>query len=293
MELRHWGEVDADPSGPTGADGRVAAGMNLRLVAAVLAAAMAVGVVAPDRCLPAQAPPPDATAPSTIPTTWDIARETAEQIRRDRQQLASILNDPNSTREQRDEAARRLLARRTPQARAVLGEALINLANPDAQAAAARALADDPEPDPGLIDPLFAALSAGNRSLSEAAARALANYRDHPEVLTRLMALVQRRPPAQDLIRREAILVLGSFVEKRTAELLMQLLRAGDESETIRRAAADALADLASQSRFGQDLEQWNQWWTTQASRSEVEFRTEMLARRSSRLEQVRRRFSD
>ncbi|WP_428937343.1 HEAT repeat domain-containing protein [Fontivita pretiosa] len=271
--------------------------MNLRLVATVLAATMAAGVLAPDRCLSAQAPPQDSTppvaAPATAPTTWDIARDIAEYIRRDRQQLAAILNDPNSTREQRDEAARRLLARRTPEARAVLGDALMNLANPDAQAAAARALADDPDPDPALIDPLFAALWAGNRSLSEAAARALANYRDHPEVLTRLMALVQRRPPAQDLVRREAILVLGSFVEKRTAELLMNLLRAADESEPIRRAAAEALADLAAQSRFGQDLDQWNQWWATQANRPEGEFRAEMLARRSARLEQFRRRYGD
>lgn len=220
-----------------------------------------------------------------------VSAQPADVITKDLEQLASTLNDPQARQEQREEAARRLVARRTPQARQILSDALTAL-NPGGQLAVARALAEDPQPDPTLINPLFAALG-GNRQITEAASRALANYKSNPEVLTRLIAIVQRRPPAPELVRREVIRAMGSFLDKRTAEVLTGLLSNPDESLTIHSAAADALADLTGITEYGQDPQQWADWWAKNARKSNAEFLLDILPRRSARHDQLRQRYAD
>ncbi|HMB94536.1 MAG TPA: hypothetical protein VKK61_00710, partial [Tepidisphaeraceae bacterium] len=114
--------------------------------------------------------------------------DAAAVAKRDLDQLAAILADPQAHQDQRDEAARRLVSRHSPEARAILVNVLADLNNSAGQLSAARALEDEPDPDPALINPLFAALG-NNRSLTEAAAHALANYKTNSEVLDRLISI--------------------------------------------------------------------------------------------------------
>ncbi len=209
---------------------------------------------------------------------------------RDLDQLAATLNDPQARQDQRDEAARRLVSRQSADARRILANALVDL-NQGGQLAAARALADDPEPDPELINPLFAALG-GNRALTEATAHALANYRNNPEVLSRLIGIVQRRPSPPEFVREKIVRAVGSIVEKRTAEFLINVIKAPDETPVVRDAAADALADLTGILDYGQDLQRWADWWERIAGASDADFRNDVLPRRSLRYDQLRQRYA-
>ena len=209
----------------------------------------------------------------------------------DLDQLAAVLSDSQSRQEQKDEAARRLVSRQSQGARAILGNALVDLNNPAGQLAAARALQEVAEPDPALINPLFAALG-NNRQLTEAAARALANYKTNPEVLNRLTTIVQRRPAAPESVRREIIRALGSIIEKRAAETLVSVLKNTDETAATQTAAAEALADLTGISDYGQDPQQWAAWWAANVDKSEVEFRNDLLPPRSAKYDQIRQRYN-
>jgi HEAT repeat protein len=233
---------------------------------------------------PASDPANGAMVPAPLP-------DTGELIRRDITQLATMLNDPQASRDQHDEAARRLVARRSPEARQILSGALFGVANPDAQRAAAMALADDPEPDPALIDPLFALLG-GNRAQADAAARALVNYKNRPDVLTRLTNFVQNtRNPESN--RTQVIRALGSRLEKWSAETLLGLLNAQNESAAIRRAAAEALGELSGIESFGDDAQRWNDWWARNRDKADDEFAREPLERRSARYEKTSRDYND
>src|SRR5688572_33218051 len=75
---------------------------------------------------------------------------------------ATTLRSPTSTQAERDEAARRLVQRRTAPARDALLAALQDAANRPAQTAAARALAADPNPDPAFVSALFALIGGGS-----------------------------------------------------------------------------------------------------------------------------------
>jgi HEAT repeat protein len=217
--------------------------------------------------------------------------DAAAVAKRDLEQLSAILNDPQARQEQRDEAARRLVSRQSPDARAILANSLGDFNNPAGQLAAARALQDIAQPDPALINPLFAALG-NNRQLTEAAARALANYKTNPEVLTRLTSIVDRRPAAPESVRREIIRALGSIIEKRAALTLVNVLKSSDETAATQTDAAKALADLTGISDFGQDPQQWAQWWAANANKSEADFRNDLLPPRSARYDQIRQRYN-
>ena len=58
----------------------------------------------------------------------------------------------------------------------------------------------------------------------------------------------------------------------------------------MRDAAADALADMNGTSTDARDASQWQQWWSENQSKTEQQFRADMLARRSARLDQARQR---
>ncbi|MGH7177750.1 MAG: HEAT repeat domain-containing protein [Tepidisphaeraceae bacterium] len=206
------------------------------------------------------------------------------------QGAAAVLNDPQASQAQRDEAARRLLTTQASQGRQVLANALLDQSNPGAQLAAARALAEDQQPDPSLINPLFAALGA-RRDLTDAAARALAGYHATPEVLTRLIRIAESNPRAPDAVRPDvrvaAIRAMGAFVEKRCAAALVMILRSADEPPAVRNAAADALAMLASESESGPDPDTWDRWWEANSRKSDADFRNELLLRKAGQLDQL------
>jgi HEAT repeat protein len=256
-------------------DGSVTLGQWFRTAAILLAA---TAVSAPPRAGQAQTTTPDAAA---------VAK-------RDLDQLSAVLTSPPDTaQDTRDEAARRLVSRHSAEARTILASALSDPNKPAAQIAAARALQDDAQPDPSLINPLFAALGTNNRQLTEAVARALANYKTNPEVLDQLISIVDRRPAAPEQVRREIISALGSIIEKRAAQTLVEVLKSPDETAATQAAAADALADLTGISDYGQDPSQWTAWWAINANKSEADFRNDLLPPRSAKYDQVRERYND
>ncbi len=223
------------------------------------------------------------------PAPAEPARSVTEIVQQDLQNLTSKLNDPNARQEDRDEAARRLMSRQTPEARRIVADTLVTL-NPGGQLAAVRALADDPNPDPLIVDSLFAALGT-NRQLNEAASRALANYKTDPQVVSRLLDYVQRRPPAETT-RLPVIRAIGSIPEKRCAQFLLGILQAQDESPAARTAAAAALAELTGIYDSGQDVQRWQQWWEENAAKSDADFRSDLIPRRAGRYDALRQQYS-
>lgn len=235
-------------------------------------------------------------AAPVVPRAFGQSPATAPALapaqKNDVSSLSAQLNDPQSRPEQRDEAARRLVALHSAEARTVLSDALVTLGQPNIQTAAAKALADELQPDPSLINSLFVALGSNSQKLEEAAAHALANYRSSADVLTRLISFVQDQTVAEPS-RREAVRIMGSFVEKKSAELLINLLRAPGESPAMHAAAGDALTEMTGIIEYGPDSDRWSGWWQTNAQRTDNEFRAEWLTRRSARLDQTRSRLND
>ena len=138
------------------------------------------------------------------PPAFDLAGVDKQQFEQDR----SLLLEKGRTQVERDDAARRLAARQTAAARGVLAVGLRTPPNPAAatlspQLAAARALADDPTPDPQLV-PTIAVLLRGDLQTTEAAVNALLNYRQEPaatDAVTRLRAFVTDRGVTSAAIR--------------------------------------------------------------------------------------------
>jgi HEAT repeat protein len=210
--------------------------------------------------------------------------------------LIQALNNPELNQDQRDQAAKRLVQSDSAGARQAIDDALSGT-NPGSRLAVARALGDVPQPDVKLSNKLLnVLLDSQSRDVYEAASRALVNYRStliFPDVLTQLLQIVQRRPTRPDRLRREVIKALGSVVEKRVAEALVSVLRADDETPEIRRAAADALESLTGISQYGQDEQQWATWWEKNRTKSEVDFRAEVLPTRSAHVDRMQARYAD
>ena len=216
-----------------------------------------------------------------------LSQEVADVAQQDLARLAARLNDPGTTQEARDDAARRLVSRRSPEARQIVADALVNL-NPAPQLAAARAFADDPEPDPALVNPLFAILGT-NRQLTEAAARALANYKSNAEVTTRLIAFAQR-PASSEVTRLVVVREIGSIPDRRAAEFLVGIVRDPAASAAARATAAEALVEMTGLAAYGNDPARWEAWWASNAQKPEPQFRADLLPARASRADRVERR---
>lgn len=233
--------------------------------------------------------------------TWLFAQRGAgDRIERDLRELGAVLADESAAQSRRDEAARRLVSRKsaasTPEAEAVvgplarelLGAALVNVSSRGGQLAVARALAQQAEPDPAFIAPLNALLG-NDRQLTEAAATALANYTGSPQVPGLLLAFAAsgQRPEAS---RVAVIRAVGAMPEKQVAEGLLGLMEQG-ESEAIRLAAASALGDLTGLPQFGTDAARWASWWAQAQRLTEVEFRAQVSLTRAAQHNRLRQRF--
>jgi HEAT repeat protein len=202
---------------------------------------------------------------------------------------ATVLRGNSSTQAERDEAARRLVQKPTPAARAVLLAALQDLANRPGQIAAAKALSADPDPDPGFIAPLFAAVSSGSDPLIEAAIAALANYRGDRTIDARLMEMATdaRQPPAA---RRAAIKAMGQMSDRAAARTLVTLVAAENEPPFVHPAAGDALAEMTGLPA-SVDAAQWQQWLASQQNKSDAQFEHDLLEARAARLARLAQRF--
>lgn len=251
--------------------------------AAVLAAA--VTTLAAPGAVPAQA----SVEPDPPAASGGVGTGIGTRIGATVAELSAALADPNATATQRNEAARRLVARQTDEAREALRQVVTSAGNAPARAAAVLALADDPAPAPVLIPDLLGLLNnESERAAVEAAAQALANYKDDPQVLAELSAAAAspgRRAP----LRVPIIRALGQFVELDAAATLVRILGDRAAPPEVTAAAADALVELTALEDNGRDAGRWQQWFQENGKLDEAEWKAAVLRGRSRRHDRQRR----
>jgi HEAT repeat protein len=246
---------------------------------AVRSAATAVALWLAASIAPAALAQAPATAPAAEPATLNPEADNNEFVAQYTQTLFS-----GRSPAEREEAARRLLSRQVQKDRAPVHRALSDAANRDAQFAAARALGDDPIPQPQLIAPL-ADLLGVSEAMTEAAAAALLNYRDE-QALRRWTDFVVARDPTVARPFRVAAVRAARLSVDRTVVLTLIDLLANDRDAAIRDAAADALNELSGQStRNGRDPALWRQWLGARAAEGAPAdaVRTDLLERQRRR----------
>ncbi len=195
---------------------------------------------------------------------------------------AAGTHDEAALQQSREDAARRLLSRQSPRANRYVLDALAGATiSHDVKLAAARAIADDPQPDPIFVGALMPLLDT-ERALSDASARALARYGALPAARDRLVAFAQNiaQPIAQ---RVSAIRALGGIVNREVADALLGWVVNPNQPAAIANAAADALADLTGQTANGHDPARWKQWQAANANKPDVVWRADIIAGRERR----------
>lgn len=223
---------------------------------------------------------------STPPTTQSVPKNDIPQLRQ-------VLLDPTSRQDQRDTAARRLLARPGNDARQAIRDALIEVSQPGAQLAAAKALAEIPTVDPQLIDPLFALMDASNRRETiDAAAWALGSYKDNSDVLTRLLSMAKSTTLDMN-VRLAAIRSLGTFVEKRVAQTLLDLMNPTAQPTAINTASQQALAYMTGLDPETTTLSDWSDWWRQNVDKSDLQFKADLVLSRANRYDTTRLQVED
>jgi HEAT repeat protein len=200
-------------------------------------------------------------------------------------QLQEMLHDRQHPREQ-SQAALVLLEIKGKAATAVVREGLRQAEDTEvflALAAAVRVYRDN-----RFREELFAALVGNRPTVRQAAAEALAVLADAP--LVRQLQEQAADSKADLAVRLAAVWTLGHCGRKQAVEAL--IAQVDGDNEPLRRAAADALADLSGQN-FGADAAPWRTWWERHKNLSEADWlQTRLLyqASRGHRLEADLRR---
>jgi HEAT repeat protein len=225
-----------------------------------------------------------------IPSSLLYAQDPATRPMMTVGEQVQALRAPNFPAADRDEAARRLVADRSPAAKQAIRDILVDLGSRRGQLAIARALATAVDPDPEFANELF--LLAGTEAPNnEAAIQALSNYR-MPEVRNRLIDLA-RDPNHQqrDTTRTAAIAAVGTYSDKNAAQALLSILSSDAESSAIRKAAAGALAQLSGVRGNGEDVAKWQQWWNENSPKNDAQFENDLLQARAARFNRWQRRY--
>jgi HEAT repeat protein len=225
-------------------------------------------------------------APAAVLWAADGPNNAVSADTDDVQSLDAILTNSSSSPVQQEEAAKRLLQRNTPQARQALQESL-RTGSALAQIAVAKAIAGDLNPDPVFI-PFLKPLMGSSPAITKEAARALANYPDHPEIFDDLKAAASnfKLPEAS---RAQVVRAMGLLTDKRSAEFLVSLL--DGQNEVLQNAAADALLDMTGLRENAQDHTRWQQWWTNNANKPADQWRSDLLGSRARELMQTRQKY--
>ncbi len=130
---------------------------------------------------------------------------------------------------------------------------------------------------------LLSALAGSRANVRASAAETLAVLATS-DVILRLQGLAE--DGKLDLgVRQAALWTLGRSGRKSAAVVLLD--RLADDQEAVRRAAADALADLTGEA-YGLDMERWHAWWDRHRDLSNerwLELRVAYQAQRARRLE--------
>jgi HEAT repeat protein len=197
----------------------------------------------------------------------------------------SPASDPGSLREM-------LMDRQHPRSQSQAALLLLQTAGPEAESVVRQGLQqpDDVEVFQALVtavrllqdgrfeNELLCALAVNRPGVRQSAAEALAVL-PCLDLLQRLQAIAEdnRSEPGA---RQAAIWALGRSGRKGAVPVVLKTLR--DPSETVRRAAVDALADLSGQS-FGNDTERWEAWWGRQKDVSNDRWLEQRLAYQTGR----------
>lgn len=198
--------------------------------------------------------------------------------------LKAELTSANSAASIRDEAARRLVSRRTSQADAILTDVLASSGNAmdPAKLAIARALGDAANPDPRFEESMAGLMS--NRTVAEGAAAALGRFAatGNIQAQQKLLAIAQDSAlPAG--IRDSAIRALGNVVNRTVANTLVGLL--SDSRPAVGLAANDALVQMTGRADLSHNEQGWRQWSAQQQGLNDVAWREQVLQSRSARQE--------
>lgn len=201
---------------------------------------------------------------------------------------ALVLPDNSATGLQREEAARQLLEKPTDQGRQLLLRALEDTSDQQGQLAVAKALQNAQNPDRVYLLPLRLLMT--DRTLTEAAAAALANYRHEPEALRLLINFASSRQQRQP-DRVIAIRAIGTIADKAAAEFLVSLVLRDDDLPRIRNAAADALVDMTGKTENGREYPAWQAWWAANAQKSDAEWKQEIIEQQAMRYVRIRTQY--
>jgi hypothetical protein len=246
----------------------------MRWIRAVVLAATAA--LAAPRALPAQQPP--ATRPADAAA---IGITTAE--------LFSTISNSSAPSINRQEAARRLVARQSDESRGLVRRIVGSMANPTARSILLTALADDSNPDPNLLGDLLGLLNnPGDPASLETAAQALAAYKDNPQVVEAISRVAldrQRQAP----LRRPAVKALGSLIEPAAADALLNIVTNPAEPAAIIADAADALVQMTALDVNGRDPGKWAKWREQNVGRPSGEWKANLLRARAAREDRSRR----
>jgi hypothetical protein len=208
-------------------------------------------------------------------------------------ELGAALSDPRTSPADRLEAARRLVARQSPEARQALRQTVTSTANPAARIAALRALADDANPDPSLLDPLLLIVQKETEERVVApAVVALAGYKDNSQVVGVLTqaALATTRPQP---IRSAAIHGLALLIDQSAAAALVRITTNPNEPAQIVFDAADALVELTGLEVNGRDPAKWAAWQAQNGNRPPADWKALVADSRASRDQRLRRHFDE
>ncbi len=201
---------------------------------------------------------------------------------------AAVLTNPAASTDQLDDAARKLVARHSPQSRATILQ-ILNARPPAPRIALAKALADDPDSDTDFIDPLFVMMTTEQGEQIQAA-RALGSYKNNPALLLRLLDF--STDPRHGGQRIFAIKALGYMVDRRAAEQLVNLLKQEDEDPGVRGASAQSLGEMTGLN-YGNDFARWQDWWNANQNKSADQFRLDVLLAKAVELDSAKTQVSD
>jgi len=194
--------------------------------------------------------------------------------------LQEMLRDRQNPRSQ-NQAALLLVQSNLPETEAIIRQGLQQVDDPEMFQALAQAIRLCQ--DNRFLEELVRGLHSPRPTVRQTAAETLALVPD-PRLMARLYPLIEDSK-ADPATRQAAIWILGRSGRKRVMPLLLELLE--NESDALRRAAAESLAEMTGQS-YGLDVTRWQAWWERHKDLSPerwLEHRLAYQAARTRRLE--------
>jgi hypothetical protein len=256
---------------------------------------MAVASVAAPRAARAQNPSPPAPPAGTAPAATEPSEAVGRQsLGTTVPELGASLSDPRTSPPDRLEAARRLVARQSPDARDALRQVVTSPANAAPRIAVLRALADDPNPDPGLLPNLLAMVqNETDERVVAPAAVALGAYKNNAAQVIDALSKVATATARPQPLRSAAIRGLGLLIDQAATSTLVRITTNPNEAAQVVSDAADALVELTGIESNGRDPIKWAAWQTQNGNLPAPQWKALIADSRAARDQQLRRRLDD